>query len=153
MAACLLYQPTMRSTGVWRALIIEDERLDREIYKRYLQHSSAFRFDFAEADSAAAGIEASRTWVPDCILLDFNLPDIDGLEVLAKLCGEGGRLPCAVIMLTAFGGEELAGNAMKSGVLDYLPKDQVAADILPYPPGNPPRQFHPHQPITHPTPP
>ena len=122
----------MHSTGVWRVLIIEDERLDREIYKRYFQHSSAFRFDLAEADCAAAGIEASRTWVPDCILLDFNLPDMDGLEVLSKLRGEGGRLPCAVIMLTAFGGEELAVNAMKSGAMEYLPKERVAADVLPY---------------------
>ncbi len=122
----------MNSTGVWRVLIIEDERLDREIYKRYLQDSSVFQFAFAESASAAAGIEVSRTWVPDCILLDFNLPDIDGLEVLPKLCGEDGRLPCAVIMLTAFGGEELAVNAMKSGAMDYLPKGQVAADVLPY---------------------
>ena len=122
----------MRSTGVWRVLIIEDERLDREIYKRYLQDSSVFRFVFAESDSAAAGIEASRTWVPDCILLDFNLPDMDGLEVLPKLCGEDGRLPCAVVMLTAFGGEELAVNAMKSGAMDYLPKGQVSSDVLPF---------------------
>ena len=117
---------------MWRVLIIEDERLDREIYKRYLQDSFNFQFVFAESDSAAAGIEASRSWVPDCILLDFNLPDMDGLEVLPKLCGANGRLPCAVIMLTAFGGEELAVNAMKSGAMDYLSKEQVAADVLPY---------------------
>ncbi len=122
----------MHSADVWRVLIIEDERLDREIYMRYLRLSPTFRFDFAEAESAVAGIEACKTWVPDCILLDFNLPDMDGLEVLPKLCGEDGRLPCAVIMLTAFGGEELAVNAMKSGAMDYLPKGQVSADVLPY---------------------
>jgi PAS domain S-box-containing protein len=122
----------MHSASPWRVLIIEDERMDREIYRRYLQYSPTFRFDFAEADSAAAGIEACRTWAPDCILLDFNLPDMDGLEVLPKLCGADGRLPCAVIMLTAFGGEELAVNAMKRGAMDYLPKGQVAADVLPF---------------------
>src|SRR5260370_20818816 len=121
----------MRSSGAWRVLIIEDERLDREIYKWYLHDSSVFQFVLAESDSAAAGIEASRTWGPDCILLDFNLRDMDGLEVLPKLRGEDGRLPCAVIMLTAFGGEELAVNAMKSGAMDYLPKGQVGADVLP----------------------
>jgi PAS domain S-box-containing protein len=117
--------------GTWRVLIIEDERFDREIYKRYLQDSSNFQFVFAESESAAAGIETSRIWAPDCILLDFNLPDMDGLEVLPKLCGEDGRLPCAVIMLTAYGGEELAVDAMKRGAMDYLPKGQVAADVLP----------------------
>ena len=88
-----LSPPPMHSAGLWRVLIIEDERLDREIYMRYLQHSPTFQFDFAEADSAVAGIEASRTWAPDCILLDFNLPDMDGLEVLPKLAARTGACP------------------------------------------------------------
>lgn len=111
-------------------LIIEDERTDREIYKRHLQHSTACQFIFAECDSAAAGIELSRRWVPDCILLDFNLPDMDGLEVLPRLSGKNDRLPCAVVMLTAFGGEGVAVHAMKSGAMDYLPKGQLAAEVL-----------------------
>jgi len=111
-------------------LIIEDERADREIYKRYLQDSTTFQFEFAESDSATAGIEMSRRWSPDCILLDFNLPDMDGLDVLPRLRGEDDRLPCAVVMLTAFGGEELAVNAMKNGAMDYLPKGKVAGEVL-----------------------
>jgi two-component system, cell cycle sensor histidine kinase and response regulator CckA len=122
----------MRNNKVWKVLIIEDERVDREIYKRYLQCSTAFQFEFAESDSAAGGIEISRRWLPDCILLDFNLPDMDGLEVLPRLCGEADRLPCAVVMLTAFGDEELAVNAMKRGAMDYLPKGHVSRDVLPH---------------------
>ena len=121
----------MPQTGVWKVLIVEDERVDREIYKRFLQKPAAFRFECAEADSADRGIEMCRSWAPDCLLLDFNLPDMDGLEVLRRLGGEDARLPCAVIMLTAFGGEELAVNALKSGAMDYLPKGQVVGDVLP----------------------
>jgi PAS domain S-box-containing protein len=113
-------------------LIIEDERIDREIYKRSLQYSTPFQFEFAESDSAAAGIEMSSRWAPDCILLDFSLPDMDGLEVLPRLRGGNGRLPCAVVMLTAFGGEEMAVRAMKSGAMDYLPKGLLPADVLPH---------------------
>ena len=80
--------------------------------------------------SAAEGIELSRNWAPDCILLDFNLPDMDGLEVMHRLRGEDDRLPCAIVMLTACGGTELAVNAMKSGAMDYLPKGQVSAEVL-----------------------
>jgi PAS domain S-box-containing protein len=121
----------VQETQVWKVLIVEDERVDREIYKRFLRNSAAYRFEFAESESAAPGIELSRTWAPDCILLDFNLPDMDGLEVLQRLRGERARPPCAVIMLTACGGEELAVNALKSGALDYLPKGHVIGDVLP----------------------
>ena len=107
---------------MWKVAIIEDDRVDREIYKRCLQLSTAFEFDFAEAGSAAEGIEMSRKWLPDCILLDFHLPDMDGLEVLRRLRGDNEQPPCAIVMLTACGGEELAVNAMKSGAMDYLPE-------------------------------
>jgi PAS domain S-box-containing protein len=113
-------------------LIIEDDRIDREIYKRRLLHSTPFQFEFAESDSAAAGIEMANGWAPDCILLDYSLPDMDGLEVLPRLRRENDRLPCAVVMLTAFGDEELAVHAMKSGAMDYLPKGQMIAEVLPH---------------------
>ena len=115
-----------------RILIIEDDRVDREIYKHCLKNSNAFQFDFVESGSAAKGIELAKSSAPECILLDFNLPDMDGLEVLPRLRGDDGRLPCAVVMLTACGGEELAVNAMKAGAMDYLPKGQVSAEVLPH---------------------
>jgi DNA-binding response OmpR family regulator len=114
-----------------KILIIEDDRVDREIYKHCLKQSS-LEFDFAESGSASGGIELSKSFAPDCILLDFNLPDMDGLEVLPRLRGEDGRLPSAVVMLTACGGEELAVNAMKAGAMDYLPKGQVSTEVLPH---------------------
>jgi PAS domain S-box-containing protein len=120
-----------RNRTMRRILIIEDDRVDREIYKHCLKQSIALQFDFVESGSAAGGIELSKTWGADCILLDFNLPDMDGLEVLPLLRREDGRLPCAVVMLTACGGEELAVNAMKAGAMDYLPKGQVSAEVLP----------------------
>ena len=123
--------PGMGNSNSWRVLIIEDEIIYREIYKRYLGSSNFFQFEFAESDSAVGGIEISRNWQPDCILLDFNLKDMNGLEVLPRLRNGSGHLPCAVVMLTAFGGEELAVKAMKNGAMDYLPKGQVVGDLLP----------------------
>ena len=118
----------MPQSRPWRVLIIEDELVDREIYKGYLQPASSF--ECAEAASAAAGIAMCREWAPDCVLLDYNLPDMDGLEVLPQLGVSAENPRCAVVMLTAFGGD-LAVQAMKSGAMDYLPKGQLAADVLP----------------------
>jgi PAS domain S-box-containing protein len=124
------FSTKVEMAGMWKVAIIEDDRVDREIYKQCLQQSTAFEFDFAEAGSAAEGIELSRRWFPDCILLDFHLPDMNGLEVLGRLRGDQDRPPCAIVMLTACGGEELAVRAMKGGAMDYLPKGQVTAEVL-----------------------
>ncbi len=115
-----------------RVLIIDDNSLDRSLYKHCLESSPAWQFEFAEADSAIAGIEMARTWRPDCTLLDFNLPDIDGIEALTRLRGDPNRIPCATVMLTAYGGEELAVKAMKAGASDYLPKGHLSSDTLPH---------------------
>ena len=115
-----------------KILVIDDDRTDREIYKRFLDEVAAAGFEFIEADSAAAGIELAKTERPDCILLDFDLPDMNGLEVLAGFRNGVENLPCAVVMLTAFGCEALAVQAMKAGVMDYLPKRQVSAEKLAY---------------------
>jgi PAS domain S-box-containing protein len=122
----------MPSEGPLRVLIIDDDRVDRSLYKQILRHSPAWQFEFAEADSAAAGVEKALSWRPDCILLDFNLPDMDGLEVLSRLRGDSQGLPCATVMLTAYGGEGLAVRAMKAGASDYLPKGQLSPDNLPH---------------------
>jgi PAS domain S-box-containing protein len=113
-----------------RILVVDDNRIDREIYKRCFKEIATPRFEFTEAESAAAAIELAKTGRPDCILLDYCLPDMNGLEVLAGFRNGDESLPCAVVMLTAFGGEALAVQAMKAGVMDYLPKRQVSAELL-----------------------
>src|SRR5581483_9246067 len=99
-----------------RILIIDDDRADREIYKRCLQLSPGWKFDFTEAESGEEGLGRAGSAQPDCILLDYNLPDQDGLEVVSRLRATAEGAHCAIVMLTAFGGEELAVKAMKAGV-------------------------------------
>jgi two-component system cell cycle sensor histidine kinase/response regulator CckA len=118
----------MFSDGRLRILMIEDNRIDREIYKQCLSTAASPKFEFAEADSAAAGIELARTFQPDCVILDYNLPDQNGLEVLGNWSHESH--PAAIVMLTAFGGEDLAVRAMKAGATDYLPKRLVNSEVL-----------------------
>jgi PAS domain S-box-containing protein len=115
-----------------RILVVDDDRIDREIYKRCLKEIANPSFVFTEAESAMAGIALARSGRPDCILLDYDLPDMNGLQVLAGFRSDDESLPCAVVMLTAFGGEALAVQAMKAGVMDYLPKRQVSAETLAY---------------------
>lgn len=111
-----------------KILVVEDDRTDREIYKQCLREIAHPKFEFAEASSAASGIDLARSFQPDCILLDYDLPDGTGLDVLTQFNQDGRTSP--VVMLTAFGGEGLAVQAMKAGVTDYLPKRQVSSESL-----------------------
>ena len=122
----------MDSNKPIRVLIVDDNGTDRVLYKQCLQRSPACEFEFAEASSATAGIDLVQGWRPDCMLLDFNLPDADGIEVLSRLARQANGLPCASVMLTAYGAEELAVRALKAGASDYLPKGRLSADVLPH---------------------
>jgi PAS domain S-box-containing protein len=115
-----------------KILIIEDNAIDREVYKRCLWETTTRAFEFAEADCGADGIEMAKAWRPDCALVDVNLPDMDGIEVLSQLRNLRGRVPFAAVVLTAYSEESVAVRAMKAGAMDYLPKGQASADTLPH---------------------
>jgi len=126
-----LFPKQMETTRPSKILIIEDNAIDREVYKRCFWESK-WGFEFAEADCAVAGMEMAAAWRPDCALVDVNLPDMDGIEALTRLRGNLGRIPFATVVLTAYSEESTAVRAMKAGAMDYLPKGQVNADTLPH---------------------
>ena len=64
---------------------------------------------------------------PDCIFLDFNLPDLTGTEFLRRL---HGVYRCAVIVATAYGSEDVAVRSLKTGATDYLVKSAITAEGL-----------------------
>src|ERR1017187_3066024 len=119
------------SAGVrLKVLIIDDEAVDREIFKQYLDADQPDAFSYAEADTGREGMRKLEAFQPDCVLLDFHLPDLDGLKMI-RLIQEGRNLlPCAVVMLTGIGSEETAVEAMKLGVMDYMAKGPASSQAL-----------------------
>lgn len=118
-----------------RVLIVDDTPEDRVAYKRLLQSSPRAggankEFEVIEADSATDGLEKVRTWAPDCVLLDYRLPDMTGIEFLGELAGQAGHGGMAVVMLTGQGDEMVARDAMKCGAQDYLVKGQLTSEAL-----------------------
>ncbi|MBX9258277.1 PAS domain S-box protein [Desmonostoc muscorum CCALA 125] len=111
-------------------LIIDDSPEDRQVYRRYLLQDQEHRYTILEAESGEEALALCQELQPEGILLDFLLPDMDGLEFLAELRQQlKGNTP-AVIMLTGYGNESVAVQAMKSGVQDYLIKGQTTAERL-----------------------
>lgn len=111
-------------------LIIDDNPEDRATVRRYLAKSQANAYQPVEAASAAEGLAMALASAPDCVLLDYNLPDHSGLELLPELVGVAARPNIPVVMLTGGGSEEAAVQAMRLGALDYLNKDRLTGESL-----------------------
>jgi light-regulated signal transduction histidine kinase (bacteriophytochrome) len=112
-----------------RLLIVDDSPEDRTVYRRLLSGSD-FTLDVAEAESADQGLELCREFRPHCLLLDYRLPDMTGLEFLADLATQHEPWSIAVVMLTGQGDETVAVEAMKWGAQDYLVKASLTPDNL-----------------------
>jgi two-component system response regulator HydG len=68
------------------------------------------------------------SFAPDLVLTDFNMPGMDGIELLEKLKEQDPELP--VVLMTAYGAVETAVNAMKKGAADYLQKPLNLDELL-----------------------
>lgn len=108
-------------------LIIDDTQGDHDLAEEYLSESGN-EYNYLHAFSAAEGLELFRKHPVDCVLLDYHMPDKDGLEVLKQLT-EGDRI-VPVIMMTGDGNEFVAVTAMKLGSQDYIPKKVLTAKAL-----------------------
>ena len=109
-------------------LCVDDSTVDRTLYRHFL--SSTGIYTFLEAATGEEGLLSCQTTQPDCLILDFYLPDMDGFEFLDTLQAETVSLPYPVIILTGQGTEQLAVQAMHRGVQDYVVKDDVSAGTL-----------------------
>ena len=111
-------------------LVVDDDPDDREVIRRHLRHPQR-SYAILEAATGAEGLELVRRSAPHCILLDFFLPDMDGirfLEVLRHGVGAGTGIP--VTMLSGQESDEIAAAALRSGAQDYLVKESLTGPAL-----------------------
>ena len=113
----------------YNILIVDDSPEDREVYRRYLSKEFFAEYHTVEVESGEEGLEILTLMQPDLILLDYLLPDCNGLEFIEELKVQNDRLP-PIIMLTGQGSEAIAVEVMKSGVKDYLVKGQLTSKSL-----------------------
>jgi len=115
-----------------KIVMIDDSPEDRALFRIVLEEVYGPSLQFFEAPDAAAGLMTCREVTPDCVLLDYNLPDMTGLEFLAQLRLETPvhQPTLAVVMLTALGSDHVALEAMRSGAQDYLLKSRMSGPAL-----------------------
>lgn len=109
----------------FKILIIDDEQSIRDIFSLLLEEKG---YLVETAETGRDGLSRARKFLPDVILLDMNLPDTTGIEVLSKI---KKSLPqTEVIIITAFGTIKNAIEATKMGAYDYLEKPVDNDELL-----------------------
>jgi signal transduction histidine kinase len=107
-----------------RILVIDDCSEDRELIRRFLSEPGDHFFEVLESEDGVGGWECVKQHDPDCVLLDYSLPDFDGTDFLRNLGQENGVYAPPIIVLTGGGSEAIAVEAMKHGAQDYFVKGQ-----------------------------
>jgi two-component system, response regulator PdtaR len=109
-----------------RILIAEDETIIRLDLRDLLERAG---FEVcAEARDGEEAIELARSESPDLALLDVKMPRLDGIEAARRILDER---PIPIVMVTAYGEEELVSRAVEAGVFGYLVKPFRESDLLP----------------------
>lgn len=112
-----------------RILIVDDDELDRMIYTENLSKSNT-DYKVECVNTSQRGLEFCKKNPPDCILLDYNLPDLNGIQFLQHLYEDEEMRKIPALLFTGQGAEEVAVDALKSGAKDYIIKDNINTESL-----------------------
>lgn len=109
-----------------KILIAEDETIIR-LDLRELLEKAGFEV-VAEARDGEEAVELARAEQPELALLDVKMPKLDGIEAARRIIDER---PIPIVMVTAYGEDELVARAVDAGVFGYLVKPFRESDLLP----------------------
>jgi CheY-like chemotaxis protein len=111
-----------------RILYVEDNPDDQLILERSLKQKMPIDYDLIAVDTATKGLNKIKKETFDLLLLDYRLPDMTGIELIQELKKKQVKTP--IILLTSKGSENIAVEAMKLGIRDYIVKEDIGSQRL-----------------------
>jgi two-component system, sensor histidine kinase and response regulator len=117
----------MEEEALLKIAVVDDDEVDRLRLRRALK-IAGLHFTMAEAADGPSALTLLSRESFDCAFLDYQLPKLNGGQVLRQLRADGIDVP--IIFLTGLGDERLAVDLMKAGAADYIAKDLMTADGL-----------------------
>jgi DNA-binding NarL/FixJ family response regulator len=109
-----------------RVLIVDDHPSFRASARRMLE-ADGYEV-VAEAGSGTEGLRAALDEGPELVLLDVNLPDIDGFEVAARLSADGGSP--AIVLTSSRDGSDFGSLVGRSGARGFIPKSELSGEAV-----------------------
>jgi CheY-like chemotaxis protein len=113
-----------------KVLIVDDSMVDRRLAGRLVEMGVAGGNELTPiyASNGREALESIARESPDAVLTDLQMPEMNGLELVREVRDRYPLIP--VILMTAHGSEELAVKALKSGAASYVPKRELAKDLM-----------------------
>lgn len=116
------------ATKTCKILLVEDNPVDAHVVTEALTKSGGADFSVTRAERLSEAIDRLRAATFDLVLLDFMLPDSEGLATFSTVRLQAPEVP--VVVLTALSDEDIAVEAVRQGALDVLVKGQVQPAAL-----------------------
>ena len=110
-----------------RVLIVDDQEPFRLAARMVVELTDGFEV-VGEAETGEDSVAMTADLAPDLVLMDVNLPGIDGLEATRRILGDNG--PPVVLLLSTYEEEEYAPRAAECGAAAYIPKAVFGPDRL-----------------------
>jgi CheY-like chemotaxis protein len=107
-------------------LVVDDSPIDRVLIEGVLRKDARMRI--RQAVSGADALTVLGELQPDIVITDLQMPEMDGLALVTAMRIHYPRVP--VVLITAHGSEALAVQALEQGAASYVPKSQLAANLL-----------------------
>ncbi len=108
-------------------MIVDDQATFRSTARTVVQLSDGFDV-VAEAESGEDAVERSRSALPDLVLMDINLPGINGIEATRRIVAE--RPGTVVVLMSTYTAEDLPADATSCGAAGYVHKEDLFPDVL-----------------------
>lgn len=109
-----------------RILLVDDQKLIREGLRTLLEILSTFTV-VAEAADGHEALEAYAQHKPDVVLMDINMPKMDGVEATRRLCQ--AYVDARILILTTFDNDEYVFEGIRAGALGYMLKDVSSQEL------------------------
>lgn len=107
-------------------LVVDDSAVDRKLISTLLSNQTDWHIEVRNDGKQALEYVAKHQ--PDLVLSDMKMPNLDGLALVGELRTKHPLIP--VILITSFGSEELAMEALKEGAASYCPKTRMSRDLI-----------------------
>jgi CheY-like chemotaxis protein len=109
-----------------KILVVDDSPIDRRLAGSLLETTPGTTVLYAAEGRAALSVVSAQS--PDLVVTDLQMPGMDGLALVEAMRASSPAVP--VILMTAHGSEEVAATALRRGAASYVPKRELAADLV-----------------------